>query len=131
MDHSLHERTLLVSLYAADEESISELQIYLRDVSNAHSLFLKVILDESADAPARILAMETLCEAPKSPAQWNNESEIVGKLVADKNPEIAAAAAKYATDTDTLTAALDHPSPMVRKVAARRLRQLHKSNVGN
>ena len=129
MEHTLHERTILVSLYTADEESKSDLQGYLREVSNAHRLFLKVISDESADAPARVMAIETLCEYSKSPAIWNSASGIVDKLVTDKNAEIASAAAKYATNTETLTTALDHESPLVRKVAARRLRQISKSKI--
>ena len=129
MDHALHERTLLVSLYTADEESKSDFQIYLRDYKSPHVLFLKVVLDETAAAPARVFALETLCREIRSSAastEWHGKAlGIVDKLVTDKNPEIAAAAAKYANCADTLAAALEHASPEVRKVAARRLRQIN------
>lgn len=121
-------RTLLVSLHSGDESSKSELSQYLASTNDA-SLFITVLIDGSATAAGRILAITILCEAikPETSLPWHKEaSTTVHNMVAHENEEIASAAAKYATDEAALEHALEHKSVNVRKVAAKRLRELIK-----
>ncbi len=126
MDSNLLERTLLISLQTADTDSESDLLEYLGS-TGAHAFFLNALRDEALSGAGRALAIAVVFKSIQRgpPLGWHADAkDIVHKLAQLENSEIASAAVKYATDVKILVVALDHKSIEVRRIAAKRLRQV-------